>query len=100
MALPGFGASNALRNHAAYRVVLQSLDHSNCVIPQDCNIGKGFACAWVIGHCGVAGFGGRDAYINCVDRLSGGYCVDCVTGGLDPHRHPDLGKASVVCGWE
>jgi hypothetical protein len=100
MTLPGFGASNALRNNAAYRAVLQPLDYSNCVIPQDCSIWKGFACAWVIGHCGVASFGGRDAYINCVDKLSRGYCVECVTGGVDPHGNPGVGTTSVVCGWE
>src|SRR5258708_34128194 len=59
------------------------------VLPQDCGFFKGLGCALgPISWCALSSFGGSSAFCDCVDRASGGNCIDCTgcgTGrGLDP----------------
>src|SRR5258708_33831229 len=62
------------------------------VLPQDCGFFKGLGCALgPISWCALSSFGGSSAFCDCVDRASGGNCIDCTgcgTGrGLDPRAH-------------
>jgi len=98
MTVPGFSAQATLRRHS-YGLTLPSETNLDRVILQDCGFWKGAACWTVISTCGgTAGFVDRNTFINCVDRLSNGYCVECVTGGTDP-RNPPPGSTSLHCAW-
>jgi hypothetical protein len=61
---------------------------SGHVVPQSCDFWTRLGCSiWPIPFCGPAGLGGAAAFVDCVDRLSHGGCVDCVLqGGVDPRR--------------
>ena len=87
MKLPGFSAEATLyQTSRHYRIAIVEPIPSDRVIPQDCGFWKGVGCSiWPIPFCAPAGLGGAAPFVDCVDRLSNGGCVDCVLHGrLDP----------------
>lgn len=61
----------------------------NKIIPQDCDFFKKTGCvSGPFSWCAPAGLGGAVPFWDCVDKLSGGNCLDCI-GSADP-RDKDL----------
>jgi len=91
MHVPAFTAESSayqsLDHYASGQTNVQ-LRHS--ITPQDCGFFQRIGC--VLGPfswCAPAGLGGAVPFWNCVDKLSGGNCLDCI-GGADP-RDRDMG---------
>lgn len=95
MNMPGFTAHVALKRGHQFRTNAYmssgSTGFANRIIPQACDTFKGAGCFFgPISWCFPASFGGTDSFCDCVDKLSGGNCIDCtncggVSGrGLDP----------------
>jgi len=95
MKLPGFRAEISLyRTDRQYSRAATEALASSPVVPQDCGFFKRVGC--VLGPfswCAPAGLGGAEPFWNCVDKLSGGNCLDCIGGAdprdRDPGREPD-----------
>jgi|SRR2546426_814379 len=95
MKLPGFSAEISLyRTDRQYSRAATEALASSPVVPQDCGFFKRVGC--VLGPfswCAPAGLGGAEPFWNCVDKLSGGNCLDCIGGAdsrdRDPGREPD-----------
>src|SRR6266498_4027941 len=91
MTMPGFGAEAALsRSNMAYTGSASSASTGATVVPQDCNIAKGAGCfIGPISWCALSSLGDATSFCDCVDRASGGHCIDCTACagsglGLDP----------------
>ena len=94
MNIPGFTAETALqRSRTSYAKTVSRIASTNLVVPQDCGVLKGFGCGiGPISWCFLAGFGGPGSFCDCVDRMSGGDCLECTNcagsgRGLDPRGH-------------
>ena len=87
MNMPGFTAETSLYLPGKqYRLSTNSVNTPGLVVQQDCPWYKSIGC--VLGPfswCALAGFGGADTFINCVNELSGGDCVDCIGAKEDPY---------------
>ena len=90
MNIPGFTAQASLYYSTGYGSTHSNASAQNTVVPQDCGFFKRIGC--VLGPfswCAPAGLGGAVPFWNCVDKVSGGNCLDCI-GGADP-RDRDMG---------
>jgi len=50
----------------------------------DCSVGKKIACAFVEAGCVPAALGGRDAYLQCISKVTGHGCDECIGIGGSP----------------
>ena len=65
----------------------------------DCPGWKTFACSWQLSTCLHAAIAGHQAYVDCVDKLSGGWCTECVvsTAPRDPCDVPGQSPDTSGC---
>jgi hypothetical protein len=97
MRLPGYEAEcslNPARPYAGNATVRPAID---AVLLQDCPWYKRAGC--VIGPlswCAPASLGGAVPFWNCVDKLSGGNCLDCI-GTADPRDTGGETGGGIVC---
>jgi hypothetical protein len=85
MNIPRFNAAQSIyRTVERYSMALAAETLNGQVVPQDCGFFKRVGC--VLGPfswCALAGLGGAKPFWDCVDKASGGGCLDCI-GGADP----------------
>lgn len=86
MNMPGFTAEASLYlGGEQYRLSTNSVHTPGLVVQQDCSWYKSIGCvAGPFSWCVFAGFGGADTFIDCVNALSGGECLDCIGATEDP----------------
>jgi hypothetical protein len=116
VSIPNFNAAQSIyRSTASYSTAFIGATPNASIIPQDCGFFKRIGC--VLGPfswCIPAGFGGTKPFWDCVDKVSGGNCLECI-GGADPRDAsqknpgdptgtsgdygPDYGGGSVNVGW-
>jgi hypothetical protein len=97
MSLPGFIAESALTQSQPYIGYLRVGSPIDIVLLQDCPWYKRAGC--VLGPfswCVPASFGGAVPFWNCVDKVSGGNCLDCI-GTSDPRDTSGETGGGIVC---
>jgi hypothetical protein len=91
MNIPRFSAEASLgRSGKSFVQVIGRTAPADVVIPQGCNIAEGAACFFYpIAWCAWGSLRDSSTFCDCVDRLSGGRCLECTNcagsgRGLDP----------------
>src|SRR5712692_3695122 len=92
MTIPGFTALASLDpSRGSYAAAMAPTAIGGRVYLQGCDFWKRIGCGiWPELVCwpalASAAWDNRAAFIDCVDKLSGGGCVDCVLDGIDPRN--------------
>lgn len=86
MNIPGFTGERSLYLSNGFQSqATRENSTAGLVEPQDCPWYKSIGCGLgPLSWCALAGLGGTESYRDCVDRLSGGNCLDCIGANRDP----------------
>jgi hypothetical protein len=97
MRLPGFSAEYTLGQTQPHLGTARTDPPSDAVLLQDCPWYKRAGCVLgPLSWCAPASLGGAVPFWNCVDKLSGGGCLDCI-GTADPRDTGGEIGGGIVC---